>query len=105
MMITVIGPFLLDCFGKKKEQFGGGEVPVVGGEGKPWPRFDTAPGVKTQHPTFLEQIFGRGKQTLFYPNKPLSSVKSIKLISIRQDAQKKKNSQLTNPKALPEAAL
>lgn len=32
MMITAIGLFHLDCFDKKKEQFGGGEVPVVGGE-------------------------------------------------------------------------
>lgn len=54
----------------KKEQLGGGEVPVVGGEPSD-PRFDTTPGVKVQHPTFLEQIFNRGEQTLLHPNKPV----------------------------------
>lgn len=92
----------------KKEQLGGGEVPVVGGEPSD-PRFDTTPGVKVQHPTFLEQIFNRGEQTLLHPNKPVSSVKSIKLILMRQNAQGakmwKKNSQVTNPKTLPEEAL
>lgn len=76
---------------------------------EPSPGFDSAPGVKIQHPTFLEQIFNRGEQTLFYPNEPPSAVNSIKLILMRENAQRakmrKKTSQVTNPKTLPEAAL
>lgn len=75
---------------------------MVGVEGNHHqPGFDTASGVKIQHPTFLEQVFNREKQTLFYPNKPPSSVNSIKLILMRQNAQRAKNVDENQPSDKP----